>query len=109
MANLRIISSSEGGWGSWTAYQSCGGDAYLKSFKLRVETDQRVGDDTAANNIMFYCSNGKTLTGHGLTWGTWGRGSSTCHRGICGIKTKVEEAQGWGDDTALNDVRFTCC
>ncbi|KAL0163464.1 hypothetical protein M9458_042860, partial [Cirrhinus mrigala] len=45
------------------------------------------------------------LTGDGTHWGDWGDWSQTCvGKGICGIKTRVEEPQGNGDDTALNDA-----
>ncbi|XP_063056399.1 vitelline membrane outer layer protein 1-like [Engraulis encrasicolus] len=105
----RIIASSEGRWGRWTSYRTCGCAGYLRSFRLRVERPQGWGDDTAANNIMFRCTDGRLLTGAGLTWGSWGGWSSSCTRGICGIRTKIERPQGWGDDTALNSVIFRCC
>ncbi|XP_063056400.1 vitelline membrane outer layer protein 1-like [Engraulis encrasicolus] len=71
------IESSGGAWGSWTAYQSCGHSGYLSSFKLRVESPQGRGDDTAANNIMFRCSDDSVLTGNGMSWGSWGEWSSS--------------------------------
>ncbi len=57
----------------------------------------------------FRCSEGE-LQGDGTNWGSWGGWSQACDgKGICGIKTLVEEPQGRGDDTALNDVRMFCC
>ncbi|XP_076133794.1 vitelline membrane outer layer protein 1-like [Alosa pseudoharengus] len=100
-----------GRWGRWTPAKVCRNDGYLTSFRLRVERPQGGGDDTAANNIVFRCSTGEVLTGAGMHWGTWGGWSGQCSggRGICGVQMKVERPQGWGDDTALNDVRFQCC
>ncbi|KAM4678381.1 vitelline membrane outer layer protein 1 homolog [Discoglossus pictus] len=104
----KIISSDEGPWGSWSSPFWCL-DSFPTSFALRVEPPQGRGDDTAANNIMFKCSNNHHLEGSGLSWGTYGPWSLSCIYGICGIQTSVESSQGKGDDTALNDVQFSCC
>ncbi|XDV38014.1 hypothetical protein PO909_007556, partial [Leuciscus waleckii] len=69
-----------------------------------------IEDDTSVNNIRFKCSQGSVLQGEGGPWGDWGYWSPSCKgTGICGIKTRVEEPQGMGDDTALNDVIMYCC
>uniref|UniRef100_A0A8C1WSW0 Uncharacterized protein n=1 Tax=Cyprinus carpio TaxID=7962 RepID=A0A8C1WSW0_CYPCA len=96
-------------WGRWTDIKWCP-SGFLTAFKLKVEVPQGNGDDTAANNILFRCSQGSLLTGDGTRWGTWGGWSQTCQgKGICGIKTRVERPQGSGDDTALNDASMFCC
>ncbi|KAI4887794.1 hypothetical protein NFI96_024752 [Prochilodus magdalenae] len=99
------------GWGIWTSIEWCE-FGMLTSFQLQVEPHQgRIRDDTAANNIKFRCSQDtEELIGNGTSWGEWGDWSESCEgKAICGIQTKVEEPQGLGDDTALNDVRFFCC
>ncbi|XP_073681058.1 vitelline membrane outer layer protein 1-like [Garra rufa] len=102
------VQSDVGSWGRWTEIQWCP-SGFLTAFQLRVEKSQGKGDDTAANNIKFKCSQG-SLQGEGTQWGDWGDWSQTCEgKGICGIKTQVEAPQGRGDDTALNDVRMYCC
>ncbi|XP_063057058.1 vitelline membrane outer layer protein 1 homolog [Engraulis encrasicolus] len=101
--------TSEMRWGDWTDYQLCPGDARLKSFQLRVERPQGNGDDTAANNIRFRCTDGTVLEGHGLDWGDWGSWSGECPRGICSMMARLERPVGDGDDTALNDVQMFCC
>ncbi|XP_067280090.1 vitelline membrane outer layer protein 1-like [Pseudorasbora parva] len=104
------VQSDVGSWGKWSDIKWCS-NGFLTSFQLRVETQQKNWDDTAANNIRFNCSgNGQTLEGFGTSWGDWGDWSEKCGgKGICGIKTRVEEPQGVGDDTALNDVHMFCC
>ncbi|XP_075433777.1 vitelline membrane outer layer protein 1-like [Ascaphus truei] len=102
------IQSTEGAWGSWTSPVWCP-NGNLIAFRLRVSPPQGDGDDTAANNIIFMCSDKTILEGSGQSWGTYGGWSQSCKIGICGIRTRVEEYQGKGDDTALNDVKFTCC
>ncbi|XDV37956.1 hypothetical protein PO909_007473, partial [Leuciscus waleckii] len=103
------IESDVGRWGKWTDIKWCS-SGYLTSFQLRVESSQGDGDDTAANNIKFTCSGGEVLEGYSTDLGNWGNWSPTCTgKGICGIKTRIDEPQGRGDDTALNDVRMFCC
>ncbi|KAK9954915.1 hypothetical protein ABG768_014829 [Culter alburnus] len=103
------IESDVGNWGEWTDIKWCP-SGFLKAFQLRVEPSQGNGDDTAANNIRFSCSDGVVLKGDGTAWGDWGDWSSACGgKGICGIKTRVEGPQGSGDDTALNDAQMYCC
>ncbi|XP_051734801.1 vitelline membrane outer layer protein 1-like [Ctenopharyngodon idella] len=104
------IESDVGHWGEWTDIKWCP-SGFLKAFQLRVESAQGAGDDTAANNIRFSCSDGFLLQGDGTAWGDWGDWSPKCKgKGICGIKTRILEPQGFfGDDTALNDVQMYCC
>ncbi|KAF4099026.1 vitelline membrane outer layer protein 1 homolog [Onychostoma macrolepis] len=106
--NSASVQSAEGSWGGWKAIKWCP-SGFLTAFQLRVESSQGGGDDTAANNINFKCGENE-LKGDGTNWGDWGGWSERCDgKGICGIKTLVEEPQGRGDDTALNDVHMYCC
>ncbi|XP_067278863.1 vitelline membrane outer layer protein 1-like [Pseudorasbora parva] len=104
------IQSGVGSWGKWTDIKWCP-SGFLTAFQLRVESAKEIGDNTAANNIRFNCSRGTVLEGEGTDQGEWGEWSPPgLGRGICGIRTKIEEKQGFtGDDTALNDVRMFRC
>ncbi|XP_031755432.1 vitelline membrane outer layer protein 1 isoform X1 [Xenopus tropicalis] len=106
--NEQTVTSAEGPYGNWSPTRMCP-FGYLTGFSLRVEPSQGRGDDTAANNVKFRCSDNHELEGSGLIWGTYGPWSPSCQYGICGLKTKVEGSQGKGDDTTLNDVQFFCC
>ncbi|XP_073799719.1 vitelline membrane outer layer 1 homolog a isoform X1 [Danio rerio] len=106
---VAVVQSKVSNWGEWTPVDWCR-SGFLKAFRLRVESPQGIEDDSAANNIMFRCSDGYELNGDGTDWGDWGSWSKTCQgKGICGIKTLVEGPQGIWDDTALNDAVMYCC
>ncbi|XP_056425999.1 vitelline membrane outer layer protein 1-like [Hyla sarda] len=103
-----LITSTESPWGVWSPTLWCP-EGHLIRFSMQVEPPRKGVDDTAANNVMFQCSDYEILFGPGQSWGHYGRWRGKCMDGICGIKTKVESPQGSGDDTALNDVQFICC
>uniref|UniRef100_A0A8C5M6X5 Vitelline membrane outer layer protein 1 homolog n=1 Tax=Leptobrachium leishanense TaxID=445787 RepID=A0A8C5M6X5_9ANUR len=103
------INSTVGQWGTWGKVLQCK-RGFLSGFALRVEEHQVLRDNTAANNIKFVCSDGNTIEGYGLSWGTYGEWSEKCRMGICGIQTRVQANQGpVRDDTSLNNVYFLCC
>ncbi|XP_075037375.1 vitelline membrane outer layer protein 1 homolog [Mixophyes fleayi] len=102
------IQSTVAQWGSWGSMVKCN-SGYVVSFQIKVEPNQFVGDDTALNNIKIQCSNGEQLEPKGDPWGSYSLWSGKCNSGGCGIQTKVEKPQAFGDDTAVNDVRMFCC
>ena len=96
--------------GNWQPVQTCNFGSYMKSFQLRVSPAGNESDNTAVNNIRFMCSNDRDISGIGNTAGYWGEYSAECPDGICGIETRQRPDGGIVvDNTALNDVRFTCC
>jgi hypothetical protein len=98
--------------GDFRGIQTCAFGGYMTSFQLRVSPAGTEADNTAANDIRFKCSAGDEINGLGNTGGDWGDYSEVCDNGICGMETRVQPYEGGIghlDNTALNDVRFTCC
>jgi len=104
----------------WSAYLSSGSfspgvfcngtDNPLMGFDVRIEAPQGAGDDTAANDIDFYCYDGTMISAAVQTyWGSW-TDIERCPPGqaVTGLLTRVEASQGAGDDTALNGLRVVC-
>lgn len=98
--NEPTIMSTEGDFGQWGKVFTCY-PGVLNGFQLRVESERGPnGDNTATNNIRFFCSTRDPddyIQGDGMAWGTWGI-SRHCYRdqGICGIMTQVQPYQGSG-------------
>nr|XP_006217628.1 vitelline membrane outer layer protein 1 homolog isoform X1 [Vicugna pacos] len=107
--DTHVAESQSGRWGAWREPLWCPGGGFLVAFSLRVEVPVTPGDNTAANNVRFRCSDGTELEGPGLNWGEFGGWSEPCPKGLCGLQTKIESPKGLLDDTALNDARFFCC
>lgn len=90
-----VITSAVGPFGDWGKVFKC--DFELNGFQILVEPPQGAGDDTAANNIGFYCSSLTTtyFEGDGLSFSTavWSPPQFCPGSGlqfICGIQTKVD-------------------
>ena len=92
------ICSNEGKWGNWGTAKNDDkkpeADTCKEGFfaaKYRMEMKQYGSDDTAGNDLYLYCKDKES---------------------ICGIKTRVEEDQGYCsdcDDTSLNGMELQCC
>ncbi|CAG7826413.1 unnamed protein product [Allacma fusca] len=104
------ISSAIGHEGYPRRVMECPDPYFANGFQLRSENFQGwYVDDTAANNLLLHCTNGRYIVGDGESRGLW-TGIQKCPRGlvICGIQTQVEEPSKF-DDTALNNVMMGCC
>ncbi|CAL8129055.1 unnamed protein product [Orchesella dallaii] len=108
-----VLTSTEGPWGEWGSVFSCY-PGFLNGFQLRVEEYQGSGDDTATNNVRFFCTSlpnpSDYVEGDGLTYGSWSQ-AQHCYSNqvICGLQTQIEPYNGDDDDTSLNNVLMECC
>lgn len=92
--STRYITSSMGQFGNWGSLFNCY-PGVLTGFQLQVQGPQEsYDDDTATNNVRFYCSNSGGsgyMEGDGLHFGSWTE-ARHCNRGdaVCGLQTQVE-------------------
>ncbi|CAL4058705.1 unnamed protein product, partial [Meganyctiphanes norvegica] len=114
----QLITSSQGQWGDWKGSKRCPRHTVITGVRMRSEGSGKK-DNVAAVDMDVECTNlvgavdPEILKGHGLM-GTYANYCEwfRCPKGhyICGLKTQVQPNKGRsGDDTALNDVIFTCC
>jgi len=118
ISGRKFITSSYANWGTWgSTYQCPGKKGVATGFQLRSESSKGAFlglvrfDDTAGNNLRIFCNGSKSpIEGDGNSWGSW-TASMQCfaHQAICGLRTQIEWAQGWRDDTALNNIQVECC
>jgi len=55
-SNRQLIQSNlEGNWGRWGDIISCPDNHYICGLRTQVESPQGGDDDTALNNVIFYC------------------------------------------------------
>ena len=50
-----LNNNNEAIWGSWYGPFLCPDKKFICGFKQQIEPDQQSGDDTALNNVAFYC------------------------------------------------------
>jgi hypothetical protein len=106
----QVITSHDGAWGDWRQWQYCASGKYLNAVNMKYE-DPISGDDTAGNDLGFFCGDERTGLhgGGGGEWGGW-KSVVTCGRGrtICGVESRFEDPTS-GDDTAMNGLKIACC
>jgi hypothetical protein len=105
------ITPSTGNWGDWRQKIYCSPGMYAIGYKMRVESSQGLGDDTALNSVILLCSSGSTteeIQSYEGIWGNW-RDMAQCSGGhLIGARLRVESPQGGGDDSGATDAEFSC-
>jgi hypothetical protein len=108
------VTPASGYWGDWKPSVFCEPGAYAIGYRMRVESSQGNGDDTALNSVQLFCSAppgglSEFITSYDGLWGSWHPEALCGASGVLtGARVRMEPPQGSGDDTGANDVQFTC-
>ena len=106
-ASLGFI-NFDGYWGTWGRMQVSSSRSYATRFKVRTESGQGSGDDTALNAICLIFNAGEPpLCSSQGRFGDWYY-SPVCREGFMGAQFRLEAPQGSGDDTAGNNIKLWC-
>lgn len=110
-----IIIPGQGFWGSWYQRTYCNPRSWAVGYRMRVEGSQGGGDDTALNSVQLLCKDSVTgatewISSFDGLWGSWHSSASCSGPGnyLRGAAMRIEGSQGGSDDTAANDVQFSC-
>jgi len=95
-------------WGTWEEIDICPFHGKAYGFRLRVEDDSAT-DDSALNGIQLLCSKGGKVSSNTGDFGKW-RKEHKCPTDdyLIGAQLRSQLYQGWGDDTAANNLDMFC-
>lgn len=106
------VISHRGWWGDWSSPATCAAGQYIVGARMRIEPYLDTRDDSAANDVQMYCSDGAEISADKRgEWGDWtARTDCPAHTAVCGVQIRLEDMQGDGkDDSAMNGLRLSCC
>merc|ERR1719309_18603 len=105
---------SKTNWGDWHKTEFCPFGSFARAAMIKVEGARGSGDDSAVNGVKLRCvtKDGrltKEISSAEQIWGTWQPKVADCGSGfIRGAQMRSERARGSGDDTAVDDIYFSC-
>ncbi|CAF3851900.1 unnamed protein product [Rotaria sp. Silwood1] len=92
--SVKSITPHNGFWGDWSNVVRCPENSnFLRGVSFKIESSQGSGDDTAANDSQFSCSQSSNiLAPNGGPWGDW-KQMKYCpsSSAICGFFTKTRK------------------
>ena len=92
----------KGNWGHW---DHCSEGHHVMGMRLKIESNQGRGDDTALNAIRLTCTDGEELVSAEQKWGDWQDYTQSADRTITAVQLRSEQHFS-GDNSAANGVRF---
>ncbi|XP_077200283.1 vitelline membrane outer layer protein 1-like [Paroedura picta] len=106
--NAVLTVPNGGGYGTWGSREFCR-KGYANSFALKVQKYLGpIGDDTSLNTIRLFCSDGSSITSYDGPYGEWSN-KRNCKSGFLNsFALRVTPPQGLSDDTAADNIMFTC-
>ncbi|NWI44380.1 VMO1 protein, partial [Picathartes gymnocephalus] len=95
-------------WGSWGHRQFCP-SGYAKGFELKVSFDFfRVENKTCSETMLFCSDRSRAVVFSSGRWGNWTEAQLCSSNKLVSFSLRVARWQYLRDNTAANNVRFTC-
>ncbi|HWO21070.1 MAG TPA: M57 family metalloprotease [Kofleriaceae bacterium] len=98
---VSAVKPGEGSWGDWRNRAYCSEGSWAVGYRMRVESNQSGGDDTALNSVQLLCKNPSTgatewVSSYDGLWGSWNGSASCASSGqyLKGAQMRIESNQG---------------
>ncbi|XP_028581441.2 vitelline membrane outer layer protein 1-like [Podarcis muralis] len=109
-ANKEISVPNGSPWGEWGTIEFCR-QGHAKGFRLKVQQwtpESPFRDDTSLNGIRLICTDGSEIQSAVGPYGTWTK-AEICPGGrLISYSLRVLGYQNIMDDTAADNIRFSC-
>ncbi|XP_039177622.1 vitelline membrane outer layer protein 1-like [Crotalus tigris] len=113
--NLVLRVPNGGQWGEWGKMAMCSkGHAsgfslkFIVLWQQKIEESSATSSDTSLNGIRLYCTGVEVIQSATGMFGVWGDVEKCSEGNLMSFALQVEAPQGPSDDTAANNIKFTC-